>query len=98
MQVKILNEAPQRVFAVIFEIGEDPVSGLTRFAEKQDLSASSFTAIGAFSEALLGYFDWERKTMSASQCRLRRSSAVREGPSDARGGAHGDARAPEARP
>ena len=61
MQVKILNKAPQRVFAVIFEIGEDPVSGLTRFAENQDLSASSFTAIGAFSEALLGYFDWERK-------------------------------------
>jgi uncharacterized protein len=48
-------------FAVIFETGEEPVAGLTRFAEEQDLAASSFTAIGAFSEALLGYFDWEKK-------------------------------------
>ena len=49
------------MFAVIFETGEDPVAGLTRFAAEQKLSASSFTAIGAFSEALLGYFDWEKK-------------------------------------
>jgi predicted DNA-binding protein with PD1-like motif len=61
MHVKTLNEAPQRVFAVIFEIGEDPIAGLTRFAEEHDLTASSFTAIGAFNEALLGYFDWEKK-------------------------------------
>jgi predicted DNA-binding protein with PD1-like motif len=61
MQVKTLNEAPQRVFAVIFDIGEDPIAGLTRVAEKHELTASSFTAIGAFSEALLGYFDWEKK-------------------------------------
>jgi uncharacterized protein len=61
MRCKLLNEAPQRVFAVIFELGEDPVAGLTRLAEEQSLTASSFTAIGAFSEALLGYFDWEKK-------------------------------------
>lgn len=62
MQAKVLNEQHgERVFAVIFEIGEDPVAGLTRFAEQENLSASSFTAIGAFSEAMLGYFDWEKK-------------------------------------
>jgi predicted DNA-binding protein with PD1-like motif len=49
------------VYAVIFEIGENPIAGLTRFAEEHDLTASSFTAIGAFSEALLGYFDWDKK-------------------------------------
>lgn len=37
------------------------VAGLTRFAEEQDLDAASFTAIGAFSEAMLGYFAWETK-------------------------------------
>jgi len=61
MRAKVLNETGERVFAVIFETGEDPVAGLTRFAEEQNLSASSFTAIGAFCEATLGYFNWERK-------------------------------------
>jgi uncharacterized protein len=61
MRAKVLNESGERVFAVIFQTGEDPVEGLTRFAEEQNLSASSFTAIGAFSEATLGYFNWERK-------------------------------------
>ncbi len=61
MRAKLLNGDGERVFAVIFDIGEDPVSGLVRFAEEQNLSASGFTAIGAFSEALLGYFDWEKK-------------------------------------
>jgi predicted DNA-binding protein with PD1-like motif len=61
MRAKLIDEHDQRVFAVIFDTGEDPMAGLTRFAEEQDLKASSFTAIGAFSEATLGYFDWEKK-------------------------------------
>lgn len=61
MRAKVLNETGERVFAVIFDIGEDPVAGLTRFAEEQNLTASGFTAIGAFSEAILGYFDWDKK-------------------------------------
>jgi uncharacterized protein len=61
MQAKLINQAGERTFALIFDAGEDPVAGLTRFAEEQNLSASSFTAIGAFSEAQLGYFDWEKK-------------------------------------
>jgi len=61
MRAKVLNENGERVFAVIFDKGEDPVAGLTRFAQEQNLSAASFTAIGAFSEALLGFFDWEKK-------------------------------------
>jgi predicted DNA-binding protein with PD1-like motif len=48
-------------YAVIFETGEDPMEGLRRFAEERRLGASSFTAIGAFSEAELGYFDWQKK-------------------------------------
>jgi hypothetical protein len=56
-----VNTSGERVFAVIFDIGEDPIVGLTRFAKEQNLCASGFTAIGAFSEALLGYFQWEKK-------------------------------------
>ncbi len=61
MQAKLLNGNGERVFAVVFETGEDPVAGLTRFAQQENLSASGFTAIGAFREATLGYFDWEKK-------------------------------------
>ena len=62
MQTKLLlSDRGERVFAVIFETGDDPVAGLTRFAAREKLAASGFTAIGAFSEALLGYFDWEKK-------------------------------------
>jgi predicted DNA-binding protein with PD1-like motif len=45
----------------VFSTGEDPVAGLTRFADEHDLAGCGFTAIGAFSEAELGYYDWDRK-------------------------------------
>jgi predicted DNA-binding protein with PD1-like motif len=61
MKAKLLSENGGRVFALIFAKSDDPIAQLTRFAEQQDLRASSFTAIGAFSEATLGYFDWEKK-------------------------------------
>ena len=56
-----LIDPQDRVYAVIFDTGEDPMAGLGGFAEERRLTASSFTAIGAFSEATLGYFDWEKK-------------------------------------
>ena len=62
MRSKLLaDDDGERRFAVIFETGEEVVEGLTRFAQEQGLRASSFTAIGAFREAVLGYFDWEKK-------------------------------------
>lgn len=63
MQAKLLNAAHgERVFAVIFDIGEDPMAGLQRFAEEQNLTGAGLTAIGAFSEATLAWFDWEKKS------------------------------------
>ena len=61
MQAKVLNDHDERTIALIFDTGEDPVAGLTRFAVERSLGACRFTAIGAFSEAVLGYFDWEKK-------------------------------------
>jgi predicted DNA-binding protein with PD1-like motif len=51
----------QRVFAVILETGEAVMESLKRFAEAERLTAAQITGIGAFSDAELRYFDWERK-------------------------------------
>jgi uncharacterized protein len=61
VRAKLLSQSGARIYAVIFDVGEDPVDGLTRFAGEERLDASGFTAIGAFSEATLGYFVWEKK-------------------------------------
>lgn len=61
MKFKLLQEGPQRTFVVVFDTGDEVVSGLLAFAGEQSLLASSFTAIGAFSDVILGYFDWEKK-------------------------------------
>lgn len=61
MRSKLLNRGQEKTYALIFETGDEAVSGLTQFAEQQKLSASHFTAIGAMREATLGYFDWEKR-------------------------------------
>ena len=61
MRAKVINEGPERTFALIFDRGDEVVSTLERFAAEHGLSASRITAIGAFESATLGYFDWERK-------------------------------------
>lgn len=62
MQAKLLREDErQRTFALVFDTGEETVSGLTEFAKERGLDAASFTAIGAFGAATLGYFDMEEK-------------------------------------
>jgi len=62
MKSKLLHEAEgQRTFALVFETGEDVVPALRDFAARHGLHASHLTAIGAFSEAVLGYFDWQTK-------------------------------------
>ena len=61
MRSKTLSESGERTWAVIFDTGEEAMAGLKRFATDHHLTASRFTAIGAFSEVVLGYFDWESK-------------------------------------
>jgi predicted DNA-binding protein with PD1-like motif len=48
-------------YALIFDKGDEMIQVLTAFAKEHGLSAAQFTAIGAFSRAVLGYFDRERK-------------------------------------
>lgn len=61
MRAKILNEAPERTYAVILDAGDEVVATLERFANEHSLVASRITAIGAFSSATLGYFNWDTK-------------------------------------
>ena len=61
MRSKILNDQGERTYALVFETGDEPVSLLEKFAVDHKLAAARFTAIGAFSEAVLGYFDWQSR-------------------------------------
>jgi len=62
MKSKLIHEHHgERTFALIFETGDEVMSNLAAFAKENGLGAARMTAIGAFREATLGYFDWERK-------------------------------------
>ncbi len=61
MKSKLLQVQPPRAYVVVFDKGDEFVTGLTAFAVDQLLEGSHFTAIGAFSDVTLGYFDRERK-------------------------------------
>jgi predicted DNA-binding protein with PD1-like motif len=62
MRSKVLNEAPERTIALVFETGDDVLPGLVGFAREHNLAAAHFSAIGAFQRATLGYFDWQTKS------------------------------------
>jgi uncharacterized protein len=61
MKTKLIHDGPERTFAVILDQGDEVVSCLTAFIKEHGLSASRFTGLGAFSDAVLGFFDWEKK-------------------------------------
>lgn len=57
----IHSEAGEKTFVLVFDTGDEVVSEITNFAKENGLDAASLTAIGAFSDATLGYFDIEQK-------------------------------------
>jgi predicted DNA-binding protein with PD1-like motif len=62
MKSKLLYDAHgARTFAIVCETGDEPIAALTAFATTQRLAASHFTAVGAFSTAVVAYFDWATK-------------------------------------
>lgn len=61
MKTKLLSEQGGRTYAIVFATGDEVTAGLHDFAQENRLSASHFTAIGAFERVTLGYFDWEQK-------------------------------------
>src|SRR5438034_8533964 len=62
MQSRQINPGgKERTFALIFQTGDEVISNLESFARQHQRSGSHFTAIGAFSDATLAYFEWEIK-------------------------------------
>lgn len=61
MRGKLLHEGPEKTFAIIYETGEEVLDGLKWFAKEYKPRSASFTAIGAFCDVVLAYFDWPTK-------------------------------------
>jgi predicted DNA-binding protein with PD1-like motif len=62
MQSKLVQQADdQRTYVVILATGDEVMATLKQFAEREQLNAARFTAIGALSDAQIGYFDWQKK-------------------------------------
>ena len=64
MKFKLLDDSAQKTFAVILDTGDEAMASLLAFAKQNNVTAAHFTAIGAFSAAVLGYFDMEKKDYS----------------------------------
>jgi predicted DNA-binding protein with PD1-like motif len=61
MQSKQVGNQP-RVWVLVLASGEETKEQILAFAQKENIRAASFVALGAFERAVVGYFDWERKT------------------------------------
>jgi len=62
MKTALLDErGGLRTFVIVLATDDEAVKSLTSFAVNQRLAASHFTAIGAFSRAVVAYFDWSAK-------------------------------------
>ena len=63
MQARLVSENSngEKTYAVIFAKGDEILSGLTEFAEREKLTAGYFTAIGALQSARFGWFDRAHK-------------------------------------
>ena len=60
MNSKLISESP-KTHVLIFDTNDEVISTLTDFARVQRLAGSHFSAIGAFRDVVLGYFDWQKK-------------------------------------
>lgn len=66
MKTKLLHrEGGLRTYVVVLEIGDEIMSCLGKVARSEQPSAAQITAIGAFSEATLLFFDWESRGYQA---------------------------------
>jgi uncharacterized protein len=62
MESRLLHEHHgEKMHALIFNSGDEVTSGLNGFAREHGIRAAQLSAIGAFSDVVLGYFDWESK-------------------------------------
>lgn len=70
MQSKLLSDNDGlRMFVVVLETGDEVMGSLQRFVDEHQLTAAQFSAIGAFSDAELRYFDWGTKKYKGNPVR-----------------------------
>jgi predicted DNA-binding protein with PD1-like motif len=63
MQVKLLSDnAGRQSYAVIFQTGDEVVSGLTEFAQRYNVKSAFYQGIGDAGSAKVGWYDAGRKT------------------------------------
>src|SRR5262245_54479097 len=61
MKWKVLDDHGEKTRLLVFDKDDEVITTLTDFAKTHAVQAAHFTAIGAFSEVVLGYFDRKRK-------------------------------------
>jgi uncharacterized protein len=61
LKARLINEQGEKTYVLIFERGDEVAATLLKFAKEKNLTAAHFTAIGGFSDVILGYFSRERK-------------------------------------
>jgi uncharacterized protein len=62
MRSQLLDETDGlRTYMLVFDVGDEVTKGLLEFAAEAHLEGSHFTAVGAFHDAVLGWFDWDAK-------------------------------------
>jgi uncharacterized protein len=62
MKSKLIEERQgERTFVLVFEQGDEVMAGLRAFAKEANLTGARLTAIGAFRDVTLGFFDPDRK-------------------------------------
>jgi uncharacterized protein len=61
MKSKLLQESAERSYVIVLDPGDEAVACLTGFAEEHGLSAARLTGLGAFSDVVLGFFDFAKK-------------------------------------
>jgi predicted DNA-binding protein with PD1-like motif len=64
MKVKLISNgegSKSKEYVVIFSPGDEAYSGLLDFAEQHHVTSGHFTAVGALSSVVLGWFDPQKK-------------------------------------
>ncbi len=58
---KLTPDDTRPTFALIFDTGDEVMQTLQDFARQHNLNASHFTAIGAFSDATIAWFNYDKR-------------------------------------
>jgi predicted DNA-binding protein with PD1-like motif len=60
MQSRLLDDSETKTWAIVFDKGDEFMTGMQQFAEDKNLDSARFTAIGAFSDVVLKFFSREK--------------------------------------